>query len=158
METPENYYPYCSACGDWTRPHRILDTVYCGECGLWWAELPGIAPLVFGKYKGSNVYHMWSNDQRSYLRWMLLNIERLDIRLRLAILAQLDCLPDHWVKPAAPWWVQHLSLSLPCTADEIKRAYREASKVCHPDKGGTTEQMQRLNEAKTLALTYLERS
>lgn len=50
-------------------------------------------------------------------------------------------------------------LDIPCTssADEIKRAFRAKALVTHPDHGGDQQEMIKLNKAKEVALTYVER-
>jgi len=42
----------------------------------------------------------------------------------------------------------------PITVATIKRAYRQAMKVAHPDAGGSKEQAQRLNEAYDAVLRH----
>lgn len=49
------------------------------------------------------------------------------------------------------WW-EVLGVSHKADAAEIKRAYVERAKVCHPDKGGSESKMIELNEAYSAAL------
>lgn len=44
------------------------------------------------------------------------------------------------------WW-DILGVSKTSTASEIKKAYHQKCKECHPDLGGTTEAMARINKA-----------
>jgi hypothetical protein len=46
--------------------------------------------------------------------------------------------------PEAPACFKRLGLSLPCTPDDVKRAYRRLVKTAHPDYGGTDEQFKAL--------------
>ena len=43
-----------------------------------------------------------------------------------------------------------LNLDVEFTSDELKTAFRKAAKSAHPDRGGTVEKMQAVNEANTL--------
>lgn len=54
--------------------------------------------------------------------------------------------------PNAPWWAALLALAPAYGPLDVKRAYRRLSKLAHPDAGGTTKAMQRLNQARSLAL------
>lgn len=56
--------------------------------------------------------------------------------------------------PAPPWWSILGWDAEPDAvhADEVREAYRARAIECHPDKGGTQEQMTQLNMAKTEAL------
>lgn len=49
------------------------------------------------------------------------------------------------------WW-KELGVPVNATAEQIKSAYRDRAKVCHPDGGGTHESMARLNDAFTQAM------
>lgn len=40
--------------------------------------------------------------------------------------------------------------------EEIGKAYRKASMLCHPDMGGSSEMFQALTEAKEIALAFVE--
>jgi DnaJ domain len=48
--------------------------------------------------------------------------------------------------PKSPWDV--LGVPRGASQDEIEAAYRQKAKTAHPDKGGTPEAMQDLNEAR----------
>ena len=48
-----------------------------------------------------------------------------------------------------------LGLEIGATAEEIEGAFRRLTNEFHPDHGGTNESMAALNEARTLALNYL---
>jgi hypothetical protein len=49
-------------------------------------------------------------------------------------------------------------LTLPCTSDDVNRAYRKMvkEKKIHPDQGGNGEAMRALNELKDQAIAYLD--
>lgn len=42
------------------------------------------------------------------------------------------------------------------TAKELKKRYKELSKVMHPDRGGDLELMQKLAESYGILLSYME--
>lgn len=46
-----------------------------------------------------------------------------------------------------------LGLEEPATSDLVKRRYRQLAQQHHPDKGGDTETLQRLNEARLILTT-----
>ncbi len=50
------------------------------------------------------------------------------------------------VAPIKHWW-HILEVTPKATVAEIKAAYRRLARRCHPDAGGTTEQMVELNKA-----------
>ena len=41
------------------------------------------------------------------------------------------------------------------TKEDVTVRYRELAKQCHPDRGGSTEAMQQLNDARAAALSSL---
>jgi len=49
-------------------------------------------------------------------------------------------------------WSPFVELAIPATAsdEEVRKAFRVASLKAHPDKGGTAEQMLRVQEARTI--------
>jgi len=47
-----------------------------------------------------------------------------------------------------------LSITYPCTADDIKAAYRKQARRHHPDLGGDEEMMKSINQAYELALSW----
>jgi hypothetical protein len=51
-----------------------------------------------------------------------------------------------------PWW-DVLGIPQTSTRQQIEDAYFQKCKTCHPDKGGTHEQMVELNDAYSKALT-----
>lgn len=44
------------------------------------------------------------------------------------------------------WW-EELEISANATQDEIKKAYYRLASVCHPDKGGSREEWDKISEA-----------
>jgi hypothetical protein len=50
--------------------------------------------------------------------------------------------------PAPEQWWQVLGVRSDATVFEIDRAYRDLAKDAHPDRGGSDEQMSRLNAAR----------
>jgi curved DNA-binding protein CbpA len=49
--------------------------------------------------------------------------------------------------PESPW--ETLGLEPGAAFAEIESAYRKKAKLCHPDHGGSHEQMARLNAARS---------
>lgn len=47
-----------------------------------------------------------------------------------------------------------LCVAYPCTADDIKSAYRKQARRHHPDLGGDEEMMKSINQAYELALSW----
>jgi DNA-binding cell septation regulator SpoVG len=45
-----------------------------------------------------------------------------------------------------------LDLSLPCTADDVKQAYRQKARITHPDAGGDAAEFRAVREAYDEAL------
>ena len=54
--------------------------------------------------------------------------------------------------PAPRTWPQVLELSLPCTAADVRRAYRRLALKRHPDRGGTDAELNALTKAYDAAL------
>jgi hypothetical protein len=52
-------------------------------------------------------------------------------------------LPE-WVRRQTPRCILALGLTMPCTADDIRAAYRRKVKRLHPDRGGDRRQFLRL--------------
>ena len=63
--------------------------------------------------------------------------------------------PDSSDPQTAPDCLQVLGLELPCTQDDIHRAFRARVKIAHPDRGGSNAAFRHLYEAYREALaTY----
>jgi hypothetical protein len=72
--------------------------------------------------------------------------------IRAAFQYQLETL----VNPVQTGWADVLGIKLPTTLEQVNQAYRTLCRRHHPDAGGTDEQMQQLNEARTQALRWLK--
>ena len=58
--------------------------------------------------------------------------------------------------PAPRTWPQVLELSSPCTAADVRRAYRRLALKRHPDRGGTDAEFNALTKAYDAALLEVE--
>jgi hypothetical protein len=88
--------------------------------------------MPFGKYR------TWELEDipDGYLLWVLDHCERLSPTLREAICRQLQVSQGAVWAPPAPHW------------EEVLRTwYRQLVLDFHPDRGGSTEAMQAVNEA-----------
>lgn len=63
-------------------------------------------------------------------------------------------LPESIITPES-WW-QVLGISPDASEEEIKSAYRQRAKDCHPDAGGTAERFQQLQQAYSDALEQIK--
>jgi hypothetical protein len=61
--------------------------------------------------------------------------------------------PDLYTQ--VPACLRVLGLALPCTAPEVKHAFRARAKVLHPDSGGSSEAFQTLYQAYQDALALV---
>lgn len=66
-------------------------------------------------------------DFRAYLR---------SLRRTLVRVAQSMWQMPEWAQPVTPGPIAALGLRLPCTEEDLKRAYRKRVKRLHPDHGG----------------------
>jgi hypothetical protein len=87
-------------------------------------------------------------DFRAYLR----SLERGLVRLG-------RCVADvpEWVKRDTPRPIAALGLRLPCTEEDLKRAYRQRVKRLHPDHGGDNRRFLLLQSHFEEALAILAR-
>ena len=58
--------------------------------------------------------------------------------------------------PAPRAWLQVLELSWPCSAADVRRAYRRLALQRHPDRGGTDAAFNELTMARDAALREVE--
>lgn len=72
---------------------------------------------------------------RAYLR---------SLRRALMIVTGYRAELPQWVRRQTPRCILALGLTLPCTADEVRAAYRRKVKRLHPDRGGDRRQFLRL--------------
>jgi hypothetical protein len=93
----------------------------------------------FGKHKGQRL----GDIPTSYLVWALANVRRLDPGLRKAIEQELD-----GRNPAEPGAGRASRNGQPVAWERLIASwYRGLAKDYHPDRGGSIEVMQALNEA-----------
>ncbi len=72
---------------------------------------------------------------RAYLR---------SLRRALTIVSGYRTELPQWVRRQTPRCLLALGLTMPCTADEVRAAYRRKVKHLHPDRGGDRRQFLRL--------------
>jgi len=77
--------------------------------------------------------------------------------LRRALVHVGRLLPEipHWARHETPRSVAALGLSLPCSEDELKRAYRRRVKSLHPDRGGDQRRFLHLQQQFEQALEFV---
>ena len=142
---------YCEKCRADAPAVLFESKVYCTVCHSTlcnWVQ----ALLPFGKYKGHLVHLMNSAQDLRYLTWFVNNITDLSETLYVAILIQIGLIARVYRSPVPQaWWAELLDLPAHFSKSEIKSSYRLLSKRLHPDMGGSTEEMQRLNEARSIA-------
>jgi hypothetical protein len=107
--------------------------------------------MPFGRYRG----HALSTLPAGYLEWLL----GLPLRepLRSAVLAEADRRQRNTHAPQAPH-APHLARdSLPHAREIVRRGFRALVHELHPDHGGPTSEMARLNKAMEWLRTTIER-
>jgi len=57
--------------------------------------------------------------------------------------------------PAPEHWTQVLGVSPNASAEEVNAAYRQRARSAHPDQGGNSDQMARLNFARDVAIRQI---
>jgi hypothetical protein len=60
-----------------------------------------------------------------------------------------------WLRDETPACLRALGLSLPCTEDDVKEAYRRLAKELHPDRGGDVRRFLLLQQHLEQAHHYL---
>jgi hypothetical protein len=60
-----------------------------------------------------------------------------------------------WVRQQTPRCILALGLTMPCTADDVRAAYRRRVKRLHPDRGGDRRQFLRLQAHFEQALAFV---
>ncbi len=145
------------------------------EWGEWASSSPRQMPLLrLGNYG------LFARHEGNYPRWAMLTVGGL-MPLMLALWAvwlYFTVAPFHpwrWraVRPhanrfrdseyerliaarvPAPACVAELGLRLPCTADDVKAAFRRRSKTLHPDRGGDVRQFIALHRSYEEALRFV---
>ena len=61
-----------------------------------------------------------------------------------------------WARLETPPCLRALGLKLPCTQDDVKRAYRRKAEVMHPDRGGEKTKFLALQRHFEQAISFLE--
>ena len=97
-----------------------------------------IAPLIG--------YWFMVIDIRAYLR-----------ALRGALIVIKNHFPSipQWARQHTPGCIRSLGLDLPCSEQDVKRAYRQLAEELHPDRGGDRQKFLLLRKQFDEALEYL---
>jgi hypothetical protein len=105
----------------------------------------GYLALVFGLCALG--YACMVLDIRAYLR-----------SLRRALVLVSNYRPDlpEWVRKSTPRCILAFGLTMPCTADDVRAAYRRKVKQLHPDLGGDRREFLRLQAHFEQAMEFLE--
>lgn len=80
------------------------------------------------------------------------HIEALRGQERWGVADLRQAFAGHVALPAPEQWWQVLKVGATATAAQINAAYRELARDAHPDRGGTTDRMARLNAARDAGL------
>lgn len=91
-------------------------------------------------------YVLMVADIRAYLR-----------ALRGALVIVKNHLPQlpGWAKQYDPPGLRALGLSMPCSEQDVKRAYRQLAETMHPDRGGDRQRFLRLQEHFEEAMNFV---
>lgn len=119
------------------------DTVDISAIGLY------AAILITLPFAG---YALMVMDIRAYMRAMR--------RALVLVTYHFSSIPN-WARQQTPPCLRALGLSLPCSSDDVKRAYRRRAERLHPDRGGDRQKfliLQRDFEASLAFLADLDES
>lgn len=86
-------------------------------------------------------------DLRAYLRSLR--------RSLVVVRAYFSGIPE-WAREKTPASLSALGLTLPCTEEDLLRAYRERVKALHPDRGGDRRKFLRLQRDFERAAHFLQ--
>ncbi|MFV2066841.1 MAG: hypothetical protein ACC645_07640 [Pirellulales bacterium] len=86
-------------------------------------------------------------DVRAYLR---------SLRRSLTVVRSYISGIPGWARRRTPSAISALGLSLPCTEEDLLRAYRQRVKTLHPDRGGDRRKFLRLQRDFEQAAQFLE--
>ncbi len=93
-------------------------------------------------------YVLMALDFRAYLR---------SLHRGLALIAQSMYEIPEWARRETPPSIAALGLRVPCTAEDLKRAYRKRVKRLHPDHGGDQRRFLQLQAQFEEAMTLVAR-
>ena len=88
---------------------------------------------------------------------MVLDIRAYLRRLRGALVVAVNYFAElpAWAKETTPRCIAVFGLMLPCTEDDLLRAYRAKVKKLHPDRGGERRKFLRLQSQFEVAIVLL---
>ena len=107
-----------------------------------------VAFLALAFLPPASGYVLMVVDIRAYLR-----------ALRGALIKVAHFFPElpAWVRYETPGCLSALGLCVPCTEQEVKRAYRRLAEDLHPDRGGDTQRFLQLQVHFETALEFVRR-
>ncbi len=90
--------------------------------------------------------------------FMILDVRAYLRALRGALVRVTHVFPNlpHWARYQTPGCLRALGLELPCTAEDVKAAYRNLAEKHHPDRGGDRRIFLRLQRQFEKSLEFLE--
>lgn len=88
---------------------------------------------------------------------MVVDIRRYLRSLRRALVVVVNYFPDlpHWAREPTPKCLAAFGLMMPCSEEDLLKAYRCKVKLLHPDRGGDRRRFHKLQRNFEQAQEYL---
>ena len=91
-------------------------------------------------------YWLMVADIRAYLR---------SLRGALTVVSQRLAHLPAWARSETPSCLRSLGLQLPCSVEDVKRAYRKHAEAMHPDRGGDRQRFLALQRHFEEAMRFV---